>query len=196
MEAIVTVELRFSGGYKYTSQYKGKEITVVPAYGWHGLYVGFTNQAGELATYMTPVTETDIVAGMLKNGFRPLFMRWCMEESREYGFNPFVQDVKRLCNHSPHVYVTHDLDDDLIKIGTSGNIASRLRSLYAQKGHTFKMLGIMQGSHNAENAIHKAFKEHLAMGREWFRPHPDIYDFVEQYTFHPETGHRHPSTAI
>lgn len=185
MEAIVTVEFRFSYGYKYTSRYKGMEVTVVPSFGTPLKFVGFKDRSGLETTILAQVSEEEIIKQLIKLEYKPLFMKWCMEESRDYGYNPFVKDVKRLTSASQHVYITHDLDDNLIKVGTSASYKTRLSALYARKGHTFKMLGLMQGHFNTERAVCEKFKEHLAVGREWFYPHKEIFDFVENYTFHP-----------
>lgn len=186
MEAIVTVEFRFSHAFKYTSHYRGMEFILAPAFGTPLWFYAFTNKDGETRTILDQCGEESIVESILEAGGKPLFMKWCMEESREFGFNPFVTDVKRLVGQPHLVYITHDINDDLIKVGTTAHLKKRLRALYSRKGHKYKVLGLMQGSFNTEYAVHQRFKEHLVMGREWFRPHKDIFDFMETYTFSPD----------
>jgi hypothetical protein len=185
MEAIVTVEFRFCHDFKYTSQYKGMEATIAPSFGVPMWYLGLKSREGAMTTIMDQCSEDDIVQALLKEGYSPLFMKWCMEESREHGFNPFVMDRRRLIGRPNLVYISHDMTDNLIKVGTTGNLKKRLRSLYGAKGHIYKTLALMQGSYNTEHTVHQRFKEHLVAGREWFRPHQEIYDFIEEYAFDP-----------
>lgn len=185
MDAIITVEFRFCHDFKYTSRHKGMEVTLLPAFGVPLWYFSLVPKEGDPITILDQCSEENIVATILNHGCQPLFMKWCMEQSREYGFNPFVRDRERLISRPNLVYITHDMTDDLIKIGTTGNLKNRLRSLYGRKGHIFKTLALMQGSFNTEHCVHQRFKDHLVSGREWFRPHKDIYDFIEEYAFDP-----------
>ncbi len=135
---------------------------------------------------MEPCDESVLNMELSRRDYNFLQMKWCMEESRDFGFNPFVRDVERLKTHGPHVYIAHDAIDNLIKIGTSGNYVLRLKSIGTQKRRTLNLLGMMQGGHSIERQVHKLFSGHLANGREWFHPHQDILDFVQEYTFKPD----------
>jgi len=65
---------------------------------------------------------------------------------------------------------------DLIKIGYSRNAFARLKSYPP----TTEWLAVELGTRKIERARHSLFSEHLAHGREWFHPHPDLLEWIQQ----------------
>lgn len=63
---------------------------------------------------------------------------------------------------------------DLIKIGYAVDVAQRMRAYPP----TAELLAAHPGTELLEKQIHQQFKEHLARGREWFRPHEDVMGHV------------------
>lgn len=61
--------------------------------------------------------------------------------------------------------------DGRIKIGTSNQVAERLRSLGAT------LLGQLPGGFDVEKALHQRFAPY-ALGHEWFRDSPEIRTFI------------------
>ena len=68
------------------------------------------------------------------------------------------------------------LPDDLVKIGYSAHIGTRLRNL----GGFDALLALMPGDRHAERAEHERFVSALARDRECFHPTPAIFDRIDQ----------------
>lgn len=62
---------------------------------------------------------------------------------------------------------------DLIKIGYSNDVRSRVRSVIATQREGGKFLGCMPGDRSIEQHLHRRFAEHREYG-EWFRRNPDL----------------------
>lgn len=66
-------------------------------------------------------------------------------------------------------------EDGLIKIGHTTD----LRHRRSQHGVAFQdVVAVMPGSYEDEQAIHRSLRAHVARGREYYHPHPDVIDFV------------------
>lgn len=77
----------------------------------------------------------------------------------------------------PVVYfVRADQHRNLIKIGHTANLASRI----AHYGGWHTLLALQPGSHDDEQAMHRRFRAYRALGREWFRPAPEIMDYIAE----------------
>lgn len=66
-----------------------------------------------------------------------------------------------------------------IKIGTTGRLEWRLRSLRGQSPVPLELLGSVPGNRADEHEFHRRFAEHRLHG-EWFDPHPDILVEIER----------------
>lgn len=72
-------------------------------------------------------------------------------------------------------------DDGLIKIGYTTQIHVR-RSVYGPGWD--RVLAVMPGTLAHEKACHALYREHLAKGREYFHPHPDLLAHINEIREH------------
>lgn len=77
------------------------------------------------------------------------------------------------------VYFIQAGDSGPIKIGYSDNVDSRLRSMQTGNHERLRLLCKVPGSYLDEGSLHKRFDIYRLSG-EWFRPHYDITDFIEE----------------
>lgn len=75
------------------------------------------------------------------------------------------------------VYFVQRVSGGLIKIGTTTLLSLRVKTLAAECREKVRVLGLMRGNHQEENALHRQFK-HLREKGEWFRPADDLMDFI------------------
>lgn len=76
------------------------------------------------------------------------------------------------------VYFVRDTVTGLIKIGHTGKLAQRLRSLRSQAGnHPIDLLASVTGGWGIEQELHNLFRADLDHG-EWFRPSAALNAFV------------------
>lgn len=69
--------------------------------------------------------------------------------------------------------------DVLIKIGHTSDLAMRLRTLrYRQGARYMQLLAVQFGTLADERAIHERLKPHLARGREYYHPTPEVLAIV------------------
>jgi hypothetical protein len=67
--------------------------------------------------------------------------------------------------------------DGAIKIGYTGSLLERRRD----HGVPFdQILAVLPGSYELEQELHRRFRDHRAHGREYYHPHPDLFDFINQ----------------
>jgi hypothetical protein len=68
-------------------------------------------------------------------------------------------------------------DDNLIKIGHTGNLMKRRRAY----GPDWKqILAVMPGTREQEHCLHLMFAAHLTRGREYFEPAPKLMNFINR----------------
>lgn len=67
--------------------------------------------------------------------------------------------------------------DDLIKIGHTTDLASRLCALRTGTPKALRVLCLIPGSRDLEQALHRKFASHR-VGREWFSPCTAITEFI------------------
>lgn len=68
--------------------------------------------------------------------------------------------------------------DGLVKIGhTAGNLGQRRQTFRAQWED---VLALLPGSRADEAAMHRRFRRHLARGREFFQPAPEVIDYINE----------------
>lgn len=70
--------------------------------------------------------------------------------------------------------------DDLIKIGHTTNLRSRLRSLRTATPKELQVLLVIPGTRDDELELHRKFEAHRA-GREWFSPCDAITEFISSH---------------
>jgi len=78
----------------------------------------------------------------------------------------------------PVVYAVR-LPDGIVKIGHTTNLARRLNRLQAEEVLAFK-----PGTYEDEQAIHDRLVEHVAHGREYYRPVPAVIAVVNELRAH------------
>jgi hypothetical protein len=79
-------------------------------------------------------------------------------------------------SREPLVYFI-SAEPDLIKIGCTTNLSSRLRSLRTAHPNELRILLAMPGSRDDEQELHRRFAE-FRVGREWFRRSKPIDDYI------------------
>lgn len=75
------------------------------------------------------------------------------------------------------VYFIQATNNRLIKIGTTCSLAERLKTLTREAGSELRVLGVVEGSHPEERALHRHFS-HLRVIQEWFEPADEILKFI------------------
>ena len=70
--------------------------------------------------------------------------------------------------------------DDLIKIGHTTNLPSRLRSLRTATPQELRVLLVVPGTRDDEQELHRKFAAHRA-GREWFSRCDAITEFISSH---------------
>ena len=66
--------------------------------------------------------------------------------------------------------------DDLVKVGHTANVAERKRGLTADGWRS--LLAVVPGTREDEQRIHAQLALHLARGREYYRPAPEVLALV------------------
>lgn len=80
----------------------------------------------------------------------------------------------------PVVYAIR-LDDDIIKIGLTGNLMNRLSTVRCRaKSTTGELLAFIPGDESDEAVLHTQLRTHLAHGREYYRPTPEVMAVVNE----------------
>jgi hypothetical protein len=72
-----------------------------------------------------------------------------------------------------------------IKIGFSTQVENRLYHLGHQRFTAMSLLGWVRGGPQVEREMHAKFA-HLRIGGEWFKPGPDLLEFIASSTRHDE----------
>lgn len=80
-----------------------------------------------------------------------------------------------LCRDLPPVVYFMRTRDDLIKIGHTRDLAAR--KYHFGSGWTH-ILAIVPGTRDDEKAMHQRFADHLARGREYFHPAPEVIGYI------------------
>jgi hypothetical protein len=82
------------------------------------------------------------------------------------------------------IYFAQAIQDELvikagwIKIGTTVRLTERLRQIQRDIRHLPTVLGVMNGSHADETALHRKFEAFHRVG-EWFDPHDLLLAFIK-----------------
>lgn len=104
----------------------------------------------------------------------PFGSGWAAEGPRR------TPSISALCRELPPVVYFLRTDDDLIKIGHTTNLARR-KGAFGPGWE--RVLAVVPGSRDDEAALHARFAEHLARGREYFRPAPDLLAHINELRF-------------
>lgn len=75
-----------------------------------------------------------------------------------------------------------DIDLKPIKIGTTGRVGPRIRAISSQIKSPLNLLGVMDGGHREEKALHRQFSHLRCYGVEWFSPADDLHEFISANT--------------
>jgi hypothetical protein len=68
---------------------------------------------------------------------------------------------------------------DIIKIGHSASINSRIKSYENNFPWPIEVLGVTEGTRETEAELLRRFAQHrYERKREWFNPHPEIFEFI------------------
>lgn len=91
--------------------------------------------------------------------------------SRERRITLALQDVREV------IYGIRTFDD-LIKIGYTTNMAGRMRYYGLNMSNTHRILFARSGTPEEERAVHGLLRPHLARGREYYHPTPEVIQFI------------------
>lgn len=67
-----------------------------------------------------------------------------------------------------------------IKIGITREISTRIQELQTGNPERLHLLGRLLGGRFEESELHRRFADHR-IHSEWFRPVPELLDFIEEY---------------
>jgi hypothetical protein len=88
------------------------------------------------------------------------------------------------------IYFVQCVDGGPVKIGTTADLDSRLRTLESHYGRPLALLATMPGGRDEERAVHERFahlrlngKSHRGRQPEQFRPGPDLMNFIGKPLF-------------
>ena len=65
----------------------------------------------------------------------------------------------------------------MVKIGCTRNLATRLQYFSSWRG---VLVGVGPGDEEAERQVHNKLRMHLALGREYYHPHPEVLAVVNE----------------
>lgn len=68
--------------------------------------------------------------------------------------------------------------EPFIKIGYASNVGVRLSNIKVSTPYKVELLASIEGTPQDEAALHARFADHRFRG-EWFKPHPEILDFIQ-----------------
>lgn len=89
---------------------------------------------------------------------------------------PPARTIKR---EEKRVYFAQDGDGGPIKIGVSGQVEERMRSLQRATPRPLRLLATIPGSHRDERDLHKRFAE-LRIHGEWFKAEAPLLEFIQK----------------
>jgi excisionase family DNA binding protein len=102
--------------------------------------------------------------------------KWARDMSKKLGLfvpNLGLGDLYKHC-----VYFIQDGEGGPIKIGTTGDLYSRLDSLQTANARNLKLLGYQTGGYGVERALHDKFDRSKIRG-EWFEPSDEILEYIK-----------------
>lgn len=128
--------------------------------------------------YGKVIHRTERVLLVWRDGQAEMLARWrCGGESRRPALLNEPPDGFDSCERCQEAmpygdqFVYYVKRDDLIKIGYTADLASRVRAL---KG---RLLAVEPGSRSIERERHAQFAAHRVLG-EWFKPAPELLDHI------------------
>lgn len=91
--------------------------------------------------------------------------------------------MKKKCSKLNYVYfLTYDNPgfENLIKIGTTGDIKQRIGSYITSNPFPVKLLGVMLGDRDLEHKIHQMFSD-LRFKNEWFKKSNELDVYIQKH---------------
>ena len=77
------------------------------------------------------------------------------------------------------IYFLKYVDSNIVKIGYSGSVVTRLLK-YCLYDNRIELMLIIDGDKAKERDLHLMFKNFLNHGREWFMESPQIIEYIKQ----------------
>jgi len=105
----------------------------------------------------------------------------CFEKDYVRQVNRIIAELWPRHDCGTVVYIIGPPNQDIVKIGTTTNLKSRLRSLRTAMPSEPVVYLTLPGSSALERELHLRFAADK-IGREWFRRSPDIDNFIESKT--------------
>jgi hypothetical protein len=89
-----------------------------------------------------------------------------------------ILEARSRDGHRGEVYFLRESGSGAIKIGTSTNVALRVRNIRRDMPHEVVLLATIRGGYQVEAQL-LAFFEHARIRGEWFRPVPELLEYIE-----------------
>jgi len=90
-----------------------------------------------------------------------------------------IRALSKIGNKEGYVYFFQSGERGLVKIGFSADPTERIRALQTGSPYEIHFIGAVPARQALEKLFHVRF-EHIRHQGEWFRPHPDLMDFIKQ----------------
>lgn len=113
--------------------------------------------------------------------------------AKEYASDMIDRARQDPFERSMWVYFLRESGIGAIKIGTSKNVALRVRSIASGMPHGLTLLATMPGWHRVETLVHQLF-EHARIRGEWFRPIPELLEYIDEIKSSSE--HTSPTSPV
>ena len=84
------------------------------------------------------------------------------------------------------VYFVQRMDTCEVKVGFSAILTHRLWRIADDEGAEIRVLGVIPGTYELEQELHKHFAGARVRGREWYFPSQEIMEYVEAHTNQPD----------
>ena len=101
--------------------------------------------------------------------------------SKELRLSPLIacKSSRLIIDRDHYIYAAGRLPEGPVKIGCSTDPKHRIFAIRQKtNGRALELLAISPGNFALENTIHKALQSSLLEGREWYRPTPEVLNFV------------------
>lgn len=93
--------------------------------------------------------------------------------------NPDTPALQKWDNLSIYCIRLLDGQTQPIKIGIAKDVGERIKALLTALPYELELLGTWPAEFRDEQALHKHF-QHLRIRREWFRPEPELLDYIAE----------------
>jgi hypothetical protein len=162
------------GNHRYVNKSRSVVVELIPTRDpdfWHVALF----RSGYLRATSTPKPAVFLAELLAAIGFdAPVRSEWQGQRHLPCKANPYRDYTIR-----GFVYYIEAKGSDLIKIGTSHNVHSRLATFQATSPAKLSVLFTCSGGQKQEAMLHRRFKAHR-QHREWFRRAPEILAFMDE----------------